>query len=257
MVSIIIPTTTGGLGYLAQLIPGLSHEPDSEIIIIDNASRDGTTNFLQNFECLVKINKENMSFSASNNLGASYARGEYLLFMNNDMLINPGLVAEMRKTFQVNSKIAVVGCQLRLMDRKDRVQHAGVMFTDKYVPYELGLAQPWGVPELPLHDPRVKSVREVPSVTAACMMIKREVFEEVGRFDERYVYGWEDSDLVLRIREKGYKVWYNGRAWAFHKHFGGRDRGRFKYEQRNRSIYDATWVNTGRAKKVLGKFING
>lgn len=257
MISTIIPTTTGGLQYIAQLIPGLSQEENNEIIIIDNASRDGTTNFLQQFDCLVKINKTNISFSESNNLGSTYAKGDKLLFMNNDMIINPGLIREMENTFEIDKEIAVVGCQLRLMDRKDKVHHAGVMFTEDYIPYELGLNQPWGTSDLLLDDPRVTGIREVPSVTAACMMVKKDVFNEVGGFDTRYIYGWEDTDLVLRIREKGYKVWYTGKAWALHKHFGGKDRGRFKYESRNREIYDEIWVHTGRAKEVLGEFRNG
>lgn len=257
MVSIIIPTTTGGFTHLAKLMPQLMQEPDTEIIIIDNNSMDGTANYLSSYNCLIKNNKIKMNFSQSNNYGVTKASGEYLLFMNNDIAITPGIVKKMVDTFLLDEKIGVVGAQLCLMDTPKKVQHAGVMFTDEYFPYELGLAQPFGIPELPYNDIRVRNIREVPSVTAACMMIKKSVFEEVGGFDEEYVFSWEDTDLNLKVREKGYKVYYNGEAHALHKLFGSRDRGRFHSELANRKRYEQIWIETGRAKAVLGGFING
>lgn len=257
MISIIIPTTTSGFTHLAKLMPLLSQEQDIEIIIIDNNSKDGTANYLANYECVVKFNQRKMNFSQSNNYGAKIASGDYLLFMNNDIVITPGIVKTMRETFDRDEKIAVVGAQLFLMDNQKKVQHAGVMFTDEYFPYELGLAQPFGVPELPYNDARVLNTREVPSVTAACMMVKKSVFEEVGGFDEEYVFSWEDTDFNLKVRELGYKVYYNGSARALHKLFGSRDRGRFLAEAANRKRYEDIWITTGRAKAILGGFING
>lgn len=256
-VSVIIPTITGGLNHLVKLMPVLSQEPNCEIIVIDNWSKDGTPNYLSNYECVIRINKIRKNFSASNNQGVRLANGEYILFLNNDTVPEAGFIQKMVDTFQIDPKIGIVGCCLCLMDGPKRVQHAGVMFTQDYVPYELGLAQPFGVPELPFNDPRVRTVREVPSVTAACMMIKRSIFDEVGGFDEEYITSWEDQDLVLKVREKGYKVWYNGNAVVYHKHFGSKEAGRFSFEAQNRKRYDDIWVNTGRAKTVLGEFING
>lgn len=256
-VSIIIPTPTGGLSHLANLMPALSKEPNAEIIIIDNNSKDGTLNYLGNYECTVLVNTQNKNFSESNNMGARKALGDYLLFMNNDIVITPGLVQTMVDTFSIDEKIAVVGCLLCLRDYPKKVQHAGVFFTEEYFPYELGLAQPFGVPELPYNDPRVRSVREVPSVTAACMMVRKDVYNELGGFDEVYVYSWEDTDFNLKVREKGYKIYYNGNAHALHKHFGSKDRGRFNREAENRARYDNVFIKTGRAKQILGDFING
>jgi O-antigen biosynthesis protein len=252
MVSVITPTITGGLQHLSRLIPALTqNEKDIEIIIIDNDSRDGTVNYLSNFDCLIKVNKIRKNFSESNNQGAKYASGDYLLFLNNDTIGDAGFIEKMVKTFDLDPQIAIVGCLLYLMDPPKRVQHAGVYFTDNFVPYELGLEVPSMVPALPLQDPRVKETREVPSVTGACMMIRADVFWEVGGFDEGYKTGWEDTDLVLKAREKGYKVWYNGDAVVYHKHFGSKNAGRFAYEAENRQRYDDIWVNTGRAKAIL------
>jgi hypothetical protein len=67
-----------------------------------------------------------------------------------------------------------------MLEGEKRVQHAGVMFTDTYVPYELGLPVASVAPGIPFNDPRVKQTSEVPSVTFACVMIKKECWDEVG-----------------------------------------------------------------------------
>lgn len=255
-VSVLIPTCLGGFTHLARLMPGLSLECDkkAEIIIIDNASKDGTLQYLSNYQCTVIINKANEGFAKAHNKASKIAQGEYLLLLNNDTIVNPGVIEEMVKTFELDPKIGIVGCLIMKMDSK-LVQHAGVMFTPDYIPYELGSEVPGIMPGIPFNDERVKSVREVPSVTAACMMIKKSIFNELGGFDERYINGWEDNDLVLRAREAGYKVWYTGQASIFHKRFGSAAVGRYAHEMENRKLYDRTWVETNRAKTVLKGFI--
>lgn len=258
MISVITPTSTGGLSYLVDLVPSLERQTiPYEFILIDNASRDGTTNYMGHHDSLIKINVTRMNFSQSNNYGAKLASGNYFLFLNNDTRLEPNLLEEMVNTFNSDSSIGVVGCQLRLMKPPYKVHHAGIMFTDKYEPYELGLSQPFGVAELPKSDPRVNAVREVPAVTAACMMVRRDVFFDIGGFDENYVFGWEDSDFNLRVRQKGYKIYYTGRSWAYHHHFGSRDRGRFAHETENRARYEDLWMKTGKAKEVLNGFREG
>jgi GT2 family glycosyltransferase len=255
MISIITPTTRGGLTYLASLVPTVEMQTaEHELIVVDNASRDGTSNYLGNHDCIIKVNSIKMNFSQSNNYGATLSHGDYLLFLNNDTFLQPNLLEEMLRVFEIDEKIGVVGCQLRLMST-NKVHHAGIMYTDKYEPYELGLSTPFGIPELPNNDPRITSTREVPSVTSACMMVKKNVFYETGGgFDEKYIFGWEDVDFNLKVKEKGYKIYYTGRSFAHHKHFGGKDQGRFRYEKENRARYEEIWMNTGRAKAILGDF---
>ncbi len=251
-ISIITPTITGGLNYLVDLIPTIERQTlPYELIIIDNASRDGTTNYLSNKECLIKVNTNRLNFAQSNNIGARLAQGEYLLFLNNDTKLEPNLLEEMLKVFDLDPQIGIVGCQLRLMISPHKVHHAGIMFTERYEPYELGLSTPFGIPEILRNDPRVTEVREVPAVTACCMMIKKDLFLEVGGFDEGYINGWEDVDLNLKVREKGYKIYYTGKSFAYHQHFGSKDRGRFAFEKENRARYESLWMTTGKAKEVL------
>lgn len=254
MISVIIPSTKNGVHYLAALLPDLSKEPDIEMIVIDNDSRDGTPHFLASYDCVLKINSPGRNFSQSNNQGAKLAQGDYFLFLNNDTRITPGFIQEMLNTFKLEPTIGIVGCLLFTMDNPKKVQHAGVMFNQDYVAYELGLPVEGCSPGITPGDARVKSIREVPAVTAACMMVSRKCFEDVGGFNEDFRNGWEDSDLCLRAREKGYKVYYNGQAVVYHHHFGSRGQGRFRFEKENRQLYDSIWVNTGRAKQVLEDF---
>lgn len=250
-ISIMIPTCFGGFTHLATLLPGLrqeAKEANAEIIIVDNNSKDGTTNYLANYDCTLKINTANLGFAKANNQASRIAQGDYLLLLNNDTTITPGFLNEMKRTFEQDPKIAIVGCLIWLMDQK-KVQHAGVMFTDSYVPYELGLEIPSVAPGIAINDPRVKSVREVPAVTFACAMVKKSVWEELGGLDEEYVNGWEDSDFCLKAKEKGYKVWYTGQAAIKHKKHG--TFGRMTYESQNRNRYDEIWVNSGKAQQII------
>lgn len=255
MISIVTANITGGLNYLVNLVPTIERQKiPHEFILVDNASKDGSLNYMANHESVIKVNTFKKSFSQSNNEGSKIATGDYLLFLNNDTKLEENTLEEMLNTFEVDEKIGIVGCQIRLMTPPYKIQHAGVMFTDKYEPYELGLSQPFGIPELLSNDPRARDVREVPAVTACCMMIKKSVFEKLGMFDENYKNGWEDVDLNLKAREVGYKIYYTGKTCIYHHRFGSKDRGRFDKEKENRDYYESVWMNTGRAGKVLGNF---
>lgn len=248
----MIPTMTAGLYHLAKLMPTLSREKDTEIIVVDNNSRDGTVNYLSTYECIIKINKENLGFAKANNQAAKLAQGEYLLLLNNDTMVPEGFLSRMLTTFDLDPAIGIVGCLIWLMDSEPKVQHAGVVFTDTYVPYELGQPVEGFSPGIIPNDDRVRTIREVPAVTAACMLVKREVWDKVGGLDEGYINGWEDTDFCLKARELGYKIWYNGQASIQHLHHGSP--GRHQHEALNRQRYDSIWVDTGRAQKILGEF---
>lgn len=260
-ISIIIPTTLGGFVHIAGLLPSIGKEAetrDAEIIIVDNASRDNTLAYIgtQNpFNVKIIVNKLNEGYAKGNNQGARIAEGEYLLFLNNDTVAEPGLLYHMLETFDRSEDVGVVGC--RIMNDGGKLQHIGVCFTQGYVPYELGSEVPEISPAISNDDKRIYDTRPVPSVTGACLMIKRSVFDDVGGWNEQFINGWEDTDLVLRVREKGYSVWYSGTAGIRHKKHGSINAGRFRFEAQNRKLYDDIWVHTGRAKDVLKGFIQG
>lgn len=256
----MIPTTIGGFQYLARLMPLLAPEAienNAEIIIVDNASRDNSLNYLSNYDCTVKVNKTNLGFAKAHNQAAKLAQGDYLLLLNNDTIVFPGWIKAMKEVFAQDDKIGVVGCLIYLMDGPKKIQHAGIMFTTEGLPYELGMDIPDYAEAIPLNDPRAHTVREVPAVTGACMMIKRQCWDEVQGFDEGYINGWEDTPFCLKARELNWKVFYTGKTYIKHKHFGSRHAGRFANEAANRAKYEADWVVNGRAIAALKGVING
>ncbi|WP_170308514.1 glycosyltransferase family 2 protein [Alteromonas alba] len=143
----------------------------------------------------------NRGFSGANNLGAEYATGSHLLFLNSDVFPNhTGWLEEMLSTLQANPEIGVIAPRLLFADGS--LQHAGIEFkyrTDLSIWInhhpQMGLA-----PELDANQ----KLTYLPAVTGACMLIAREDFDAIDGWDTGYLIGdFEDSDLCLKLRSKG------------------------------------------------------
>ena len=218
--SIIIPVFNQ-LEHTSRCLEAIERntsETDCEIIVVDNASSDGTADYLEKIKRHVRTvtNTENLGFSKANNQGAGIARGEFLVFLNNDTVPQPGWLEAMVDSARSRPDVAVVGAKLLYPD--DTVQHAGVVFNERRCsPYHVyqGLHR---------DHPAANREREFPVVTGACMLVRRSVFQEVNGFDESYVNCFEDVDLCLKVRERGHKVLYTPRSVAYH--FEGQSEGR-------------------------------
>ena len=208
LVSIIIPTRNLGdvLERCLESIFEKSSYPNFEIVIIDNGTDDPET--LAMFERWQQQEPERFfiyrldipfNYSRLNNYGVSFAKGDYLLFLNNDTeIITPDWIEAMVEQTQRQS-VGVVGAKLLYPD--DTIQHAGVVVglggvaghSHKHFPADhLGyVRQLW-------------SVNNYSAVTAACVMCRREVFEEVAGFDETLKVAFNDVDFCLKVQSKGY-----------------------------------------------------
>ena len=212
LVSIIIPVfnkwdlTNQCLNYLRKNTP-----QKYEIIVVDNASTDGTRERLLQLqrEGIVKaiINGTNEGFAKACNKGARAASGSYLLFLNNDTVVHPGWLEAMLKEFEQVEQTGIVGSRLLYPDFT--IQHAGIAFTEQGLPYHIHRGVQW-------NDPKVNQSKIVPAVTGACMMIPVTVFNRVSGFDESYQMYVEDIDLCLRVWEAGYKVVYSPESMVTH-----------------------------------------
>lgn len=249
MISIIIPTCTGGHKYLLELLPILKREPNSEIIIVDNASNDGTKDLCASHEVIHIENVNNMGFAIACNQGAKKATGDKFLFLNNDVTPNVCFANDMAfvmdtvfKPMIGSSKVGVVGCKIVRKDNPNILQHAGVEFMANGLPVEIGHGQHVDFPISNLE-------RKVHSVTAACMMVRREAFESVGGFYEGYRNGWEDNEFAVSIHEKGWEVVYTPRVVVQHVEHGSA--GRMDMESFNVQLYVSRCINTGRVQKIL------
>ncbi len=182
---------------LDQLSETLAGKVDYEVIVIDDASRDGTVEFLKGLgePYRIILNEENRGFARNNNLGAREARGEYLCLLNNDVFVRGDWLSPMLDVFREREKVGLVGNVQRLSNSL-RYDHMGVVFSPRGLPRHYGQGF--------LHRPFQGETRRWSAVTAACCVMEAAVFEQVGGFDEIFLNGCEDIDLCLRLASRGY-----------------------------------------------------
>jgi len=210
--SIIIPTWNK-VELTRQCLTALaSHTKDMsfEVIIVDNGSTDGTPELLRTLggDVQLILNNENLGFAKACNQGAVLARGKHLVFLNNDTIPQAGWLNALVMEAESDASVGIVGSKLLYPD--GTVQHAGVVRDVEHrLPYHI-------YKSFAGEHPAVNQRREFQIVTAACFLISRSLFQEVGGFDEGYVNGFEDADLCLKVRERGYLVIYQPRSAVIH-----------------------------------------
>ena len=183
---------------------------DWEIIWIDDFSTDGTREWLNDLQCdksRVILNKKNKGFAASNNAAAIEAKGKVLCFLNNDIELTSGWFEPMFKILIEQAGIGIVG-NTQIVPRSGLLDHAGVAFD---------LVGDTTHPEKGDHPKKLRgsgSFRR--SVTAACWLVRKEVFRKSGGFDTVYLNGYEDVDLCLRLSKAGYKHWVSYESKIYH-----------------------------------------
>ncbi len=224
LVSIIIPTRDRWslLQPCLRSIAEKTTYPRYEIIILDNDSTEPETlrglNAVKG-ECRVCLFPGSFNFSAINNFGAAQARGEYIVFLNNDtQVVEPDWLGAMLESAQ-RADVGAVGARLHYPD--GRIQHAGVVLGIGGVADHAFRGLPGDAYS---YFGLATVVRNVSAVTAACMMMRRRTFEEMNGFDERLGVALNDVDLCLRLRRRGYLIVYTPRAHLFHHESGTRGR---------------------------------
>lgn len=155
--------------------------------------------------------KKAFNYSAINNFGAAHAKGEYLLFLNNDVtVINPEWMREMLGVCQ-RPEVGAVGVKLIYPDQT--IQHAGCVVGMGGIAGHMFVDMPANRTGY-LH--KASLLQDMSAVTAACMMMKREVFEKVGGFTEELAVAFNDVDLCLKVNRAGYLVVYDPYARLYH-----------------------------------------
>ncbi len=211
-VSIIIPVFNM-VDYTKQCCKAIvENTPEAlyEVIIVDNASTDGTKEF---FKCLggdvhVIRNEKNLGFAKACNQGAKAAKGTYLLFLNNDTVPQEGWLDAMVETIEEKPKAGIVGSKLLYPD--GTIQHAGVVF------YRESSVISHIYKGLKADHRNVDYMRDFNAVTGACLLIPKKLFFDLQGFYEGFIAGYEDVDLCLRTKEKGLRVIYQPKSVLIH-----------------------------------------
>ena len=217
LVSILIPNKdqVDTLDKCLRSIEERTDYDNYEIIIIENNSTEQKTFDYYNQICNDKIRvvywKKEFNYSAINNFGVDQAKGEYLLLLNNDMeVISRDWMSELLGHCQ-RPEVGAVGARLYYPD--DTVQHAGIIIGIGGVAGSVFVGMKRGYTGY-MHRAAIQ--QDLSAVTAACMMIKRPVFEEAGRLEEQLKVAFNDVDLCLKIRKNGYLIVYDPYVELYH-----------------------------------------
>ena len=243
-VSILIPTCDHikDLELCVESIYDRTTYPDFELILIENNSKQPET--FRAYERMEKEHPDNLhvvtwqgkgfNYSALNNFGETFATGEYLLLLNNDTeVITPNWLEEMVMYAQ-QKRVGCVGAKLLYPD--DTVQHAGVGFGIGGVAGHLHKYFPAASDG---YMGRLNYVQDVYGDTAACLLIRREIYDEMNGLDESYAVAFNDVDFCVRVREAGYTNVFTPFAQLYH------------YESKSRGTED----NPEKQKRFQGEVL--
>jgi len=260
----IIILCHNNLRYTKKCIKRLLHvtPPGFQMILVDNGSKDGTKEYLQELEkehdfikCI--YSNRNLGFAKANNLALELAETPYVCYLNNDTEPQWGWLERMVDVLEENPKAGIVGARMYFPNSNPvkkgwTVQHAGISY-DVFKPPDC-VGRHIGHHQLDREVPG-KGATSVDSVTGACMLVRK----EIAKFDEIYERGYfEDNDLCLSAKKNGWSVFIEHDATLIHHE--GKTQGKFKEQdpkgfkriaEKNRKIFLKKW--SGYLRKLSGR----
>ena len=196
----------------------------------------------------VIYNQTEQGFPANCNYAVERTTAPFICLLNSDTTVSPGWLAAMRLDMNDN-QVGVVGCKLLYPKRRNsmagKVQHAGIARNDSGLPYHIFRGED-------RYSPNVCVRREVNAVTFACVLIRRECWDDLGGLDRGYEGGqFEDVDFCIRARQKGWKIIYEPAAEVFHWEHGSGEEWVEKSSNRNRQRMLRKFPNLGSDEEIF------
>ncbi|NUO20071.1 glycosyltransferase [bacterium] len=203
--SVVIPVynnLTYTQACLNSLLASQEHTP-FEIIVVNDGSTDGTAEYLKSLGDRVTVitHDRNYGFARSCNDGARASTGQLVVFLNNDTEVLPNWLDAMVKAISEDRSIGIVG-NMQLYPDRSTIQQAGIVCDERGIVHSIYNNQ------LQHTHPAVNKPRAFQFIAGSCLMIWRQLFMEVGGFDESFVNSCEDIDLCMKVTQTRRKVWY-------------------------------------------------
>lgn len=239
LVSVLV-VTYGGLPLTRRCLDSLLKEetwPRLEVLVVDNASPDGTREYLRSLSdprVRLLLQDSNLGFPKANNVALEEARGDVILFLNNDTVVPPGMIGRLVQALQRDRQIGLLCATTNFCGNEARVEPGYEDLADLPA-FAAGRAR--------RHAGRVL---DLPVAALYCAAARREVVEEVGLLDEAFGIGmFEDDDYSLRMRQAGYRVACAEDAYVHHVGQGSfQNLSRQEYQslwERNQTYYERKW----------------
>ena len=191
-----------------------------EVIIIDNASTDDSVNLIKNKFPSFKLicSQVNLGFGKANNLGVKHSQGDRILFLNTDTVLvenTPKILSDYLNQYK---EIGIISPRITFRDGSyqlscGKLPNLVIEFIDKI---RYGLDRKWHHVFGSLYNKQYATVQEMGWLTGACLMMRRDVFEQLGGFDESFFMYFEDKDICKRVHEAGWKVVYYPKTSLIH-----------------------------------------
>ena len=212
LISVIV-LNYNGKGFLDGCLTSLASQTysDFEVIVVDNGSRDGSPEYIEENYPWVRLakNDENLGFAGGTNVGIRAAKGKFIITLNNDSMADRRFIEELIKPM-ADPEVGV--CAAKMLFPDGRINSAGICISRSGAAWDRGMFEP--------DRGQYEFVEEVFGACAGAALYRREMLDEIGLFDEDFFLYLEDVDLAFRARLAGWKCLYVPGARVIHHHGG-------------------------------------
>lgn len=185
----------------------LTYEVSFEIILVDNASTDGSIDFFNKDQRIKFIkNSKNIGFGQANNKGLKFASGKYILFLNSDTLLINNAIKLLANFLDSNKDVGIVGGNLFDSDMHPTHSYRKIFPNAMWEINELFARLPERLCDKNWQFNHSSSPLSVSYITGADLMIRKTIVEKIGAFESQFFMYYEDAELCYRVRKSGYKI---------------------------------------------------